>query len=106
MRTPQPGRRELPRLRRKKGRRRRRSRAELLAESSLPATVFDCQEPSVEAALIDSAAEVLLRHGQPMVIGGMDDATDSAGWALFSWGKTRGTRRMTIVVTPFIEGID
>jgi len=54
--------------------------------------------------LTDLTTELVLHHGQPMVMAGLDQASDSAGFALFSYGKTQRQSRMTLVVTPFIEG--
>jgi hypothetical protein len=49
-------------LKRKLARRKQRVDADLRRESTLPATVFDCQEPMVEAALMDAAASLLLQR--------------------------------------------
>jgi hypothetical protein len=54
--------------------------------------------------LTEMATEVMVSHGQPMVIGGLEESTDSAGFALFSWGREKQARNLTLVLTPYIEG--
>ena len=53
--------------------------------------------------LTDLTTELVLRHGQPLVMAGLDQASDSAGFALFSYGKAETKSRMTLVITPYIE---
>jgi type II secretory pathway component GspD/PulD (secretin) len=54
--------------------------------------------------LTDATTEVVVAHGQPLVIGGFDQSSDSAGSALFSWSANRRRQKMTMIVTPCIEG--
>jgi len=54
--------------------------------------------------LVDMSTEVVLAHGQPMVIGGLDESSDSAGSALFSLRRERDTRKVTLTLTPYIQG--
>jgi len=54
--------------------------------------------------LTEAAVDVELDDGQTMALGGLDQAAGSAGWALFSWGSSSESRRMTLLVTPHIEG--
>jgi len=54
--------------------------------------------------LTELTTEVVVRHAQPMVLGGLNEASDNAGFALFSWSRSKQTKKMTLVVTPFIEG--
>jgi len=55
--------------------------------------------------LTDLATEVVVNHGQPLVIGGLEQSSEnSAGAALFSWGRQRRRRNLTMTVTPYIDG--
>ena len=54
--------------------------------------------------LAEMSTEVVLAHGQPMVIGALDESSDNAGFALFSWRRERESRRVTLTLTPFIQG--
>jgi len=55
--------------------------------------------------LAEMTTEVVLRHGQPMVIAGLDQSSDDAGSALFSWGREREERKVVLTVTPYIQGL-
>ena len=55
--------------------------------------------------LTEIATEVMVAHGQPLVIGGVDETSQSAGSTLFSWGEEREGRQVTLTVTPFIQGV-
>ncbi|MDP6438096.1 MAG: hypothetical protein QGH74_00510 [Candidatus Brocadiia bacterium] len=55
--------------------------------------------------LAEMSTEVVLAHGQPMVIGGYDKASDNAGFALFAWRQERESRKVTLTLTPFIQGM-
>jgi len=50
------------------------------------------------------ATEVVVANGQPMVIGGLDQASDDVGAVLFSWGRRQQERRVILTVTPHIHG--
>ena len=52
--------------------------------------------------LVEMSTEVVLAHGQPMVIGSLDESSDSAGFALFGWRRERESRKVTL--TPLIQG--
>lgn len=55
--------------------------------------------------LTDLATEIVVNHGQPLVIGGLEQSSEnSAGSALFSWARQRRRRNLTMTVTPYIEG--
>jgi hypothetical protein len=54
--------------------------------------------------LTEMATEVVLRHGQSMVLGELDSSLDSVGFALFSWTQASERRKVTVILTPFIEG--
>ncbi len=47
--------------------------------------------------------EVVVPHGQTMVVGGLDESQDSLSYALFSLGRRRSDRRTLLLVTPYIE---
>lgn len=51
---------QIPKLRRKLRERQRKVQDGLERNSALPASVFECQEPMVEAALMDAAASLFL----------------------------------------------
>lgn len=53
--------------------------------------------------LTDLTTEVVVRHGQPIVIGGLDQSSDSAGWALFTWNRNGQMKKMVMLVTPYID---
>jgi hypothetical protein len=49
--------------------RRRRARADVERDSALPVNLFDCQEPMVEAALVEAAGRLFLdKLGQPTTL--------------------------------------
>jgi len=54
--------------------------------------------------LTELTTEVIARHGQPLVIGGLDESSDNAAYALFSMTRDRQARRMTMILTPYIQG--
>jgi len=54
--------------------------------------------------LAEMSTEVVVAHGQPMVIGGLDQSSDDVGLALFSWRRERESRKVTLIVTPYIQG--
>jgi len=54
--------------------------------------------------LTEATTEVVVRHGQPLLIGGMEQSTDSAGFAMFSYDRRRRHRKLTMIVTPYIQG--
>lgn len=54
--------------------------------------------------LTEAATEVILQHGQPLVMSGLEQSTDTAGWALFSRTEEHRTQNVTLIVTPSIEG--
>ena len=54
--------------------------------------------------LTEMTTEVITRHGQPLVIGGSDESSESVGAALFSWTRERESRRVVLTVTPYIQG--
>ena len=54
--------------------------------------------------LTEMAVEVVVKHGQPLVIGGLDRSSDEVGAALFAWGRERQQRRVVLTVTPYIQG--
>gem|GEM_PF-3205117 len=47
--------------------------------------------------------DVVVPHGQTMVVGGLEESQDSLAYALFSLGGRRGDRRTLLLVTPYIE---
>ncbi|NQT21681.1 MAG: hypothetical protein HQ592_18390 [Planctomycetes bacterium] len=55
--------------------------------------------------LTDLTTEVVVAHGQPLMIGGFDGSSDSAGSALFSRSVERRQSKMIMIVTPYIEGV-
>ena len=54
--------------------------------------------------LAEMAVEVVVRHGQTMVIGSLDESSDDVGSALFRWGRERESRQVTMTLTPLIQG--
>jgi len=54
--------------------------------------------------LADMATDVVVRHKQPLVIGGLDRSSQDAGFALFSWRREQDERRVVLTVTPYIQG--
>ncbi len=50
------------------------------------------------------ATEVVLRNRQSMVLAQLDESSENVGYALFSWGRARESRQVTIILTPTIEG--
>lgn len=54
--------------------------------------------------LTETATVVVVAHGRTLLIGGVDEASQNVGSTLFSWGEQREDRRVTLTVTPFIEG--
>ena len=47
---------------------------------------------------------IVVRHGQTMVIGSLDESSDDVGSALFRWGRERESRQVTMTLTPLIQG--
>jgi len=47
--------------------------------------------------------EVIVPHGQTLVVGGLDQRRDSLSYALFSLGGRRSNRKTLLLVTPYIE---
>jgi len=47
--------------------------------------------------------EVVVPHGQTLVVGGLDESQDGLAYALFALGRRRGDRRTLLLVTPYIE---
>jgi Flp pilus assembly secretin CpaC len=60
-----------------------------------------------EGEYIDVAAmetDVVVANGQSLVIGGLEQASDDVGAALFSYGRRQEERRVLLTVTPHIHG--
>ncbi|MBS3763186.1 MAG: hypothetical protein KGZ25_07790 [Planctomycetes bacterium] len=53
--------------------------------------------------ITDMATEVIVRHGQQMVIGGLDESSDSAGYTLFHSGRGRKSQKSVLILTAFIQ---
>lgn len=60
--------------------------------------------PAIE--LTDLTTEVVLRHGQPLVLAALDQSRENVAFALFSRTRERQSQQVTVVVTPRIEGLD
>jgi len=47
--------------------------------------------------------EVVVPHGETLVVGGLDESQDSLAYALFGLDRRRADRRSLLLVTPYIE---
>jgi hypothetical protein len=51
----------------------------------------------------DLRTEVLVPHGETLVVGGAEEKEDSLAFALFGVGAGQRRGRMLLLVTPYIE---
>lgn len=58
-----------------------------------------------EVAVSELQTEVIVRHGQKMVIGALDESSDSVGAALFHRGARRERTKTVMILTPVIQGV-
>jgi hypothetical protein len=53
--------------------------------------------------LTEATTTLVVPHGRPVLLGGMEQASQSAGGALFTWGARQQHRNVTVLVTPYIQ---